>query len=178
MWFIIVTNVALTAKTNHLTNLKFAMNDEVLQHHFDEVFGALQDRENFEIFTKLKATSQPRVKKTFFKIVTSSQVNSGGTIEDAGVQERVHKRFTFHTPYDCRSTCTVKAKAVFRPKSPRVINSRPMSPQPVTSSSIGSTSRYCSLREDASDVLGECRHCGRYFLGDYLVIHEDKCSEF
>lgn len=168
------------------------MNDEVLQHHFDEVFGALQDRENFEIFTKLKPTSQPRVKRTFFKIVTPSQVNSGGSIEDAEVQERVPKRFSFHTPYDCRSTCTVKARAVFRPKSPRVINSRPMSPrffprspagsrpmspQPVTSSSMGSTSRYCSLREDTSDVLGECRHCGRYFLGDYLVIHEDKCSE-
>lgn len=187
------------------------MDDEILQHHFDEVFSALQDRENFEIFTKLKQTREPRVKRTFFKIVTPSQVNSNASVEGARFQSRTPQRYISQnvfklTPYNSRpssaSTTTVKTKATFRPSitmprptSPRLCSrpssprpfsrgsttmsrsSRTLSPRPITPRSAASNSKYYTPKENISDILGECRYCGRFFLGEYLFVHEEKCSQ-
>ncbi|ENN79193.1 hypothetical protein D910_01232 [Dendroctonus ponderosae] len=185
------------------------MDDEILQHHFDEVFSALQDRENFEIFTKIKQTREPRVKQTFFKIVTPSQVNSSASVDGARFHARTPQRYTSQnafklTPFNSRpssaSTTTVKAKATFRPSitmprpnSPRLssrpnsprpfsrgsttMSSRTLSPRPITPRSAPSNSKYYTPKENSSDVLGECSYCGRFFLGDYLLVHEEKCSQ-
>lgn len=142
------------------------MDDEILQHHFDEVFSALQDRENFEIFTKIKPVETPKIKRTFFKIVTRSQMNSNASIDEMGMLERSPRRYSSQnnfklSPYNSRpssaSTTTVKARATIkpiqrplspkqslpRPASPRLSTTRPTSPRPF---SRGSSSRTISSR--------------------------------
>ncbi|KAL1497810.1 hypothetical protein ABEB36_008705 [Hypothenemus hampei] len=171
------------------------MNDEILQHHFDEVFNALQDRENFEIFTKLKYVQSPKVKQIFFKIVSPSQVNSITSFQDNNVR-RVSQTLRSNRP--ATVSTTARAKAIFRPAnqksfsgplhklvnssspSPRSycrdsMSSRPLSPRPITPGSIASNSRQTS--ENYNNLLDECPYCGRYFLGDYLRIHEEKCEQ-
>ncbi|KAF7279430.1 hypothetical protein GWI33_007248 [Rhynchophorus ferrugineus] len=143
------------------------MNAELLQHHFDQVFTVLQDRENFEIFTKIKQCRSPRIQKTFFKIIDESDVACpSGKSTISALTRNPRRQISLSTlnpsPYNSRpsSASVVKARGIFRP------HSRPATPSSDSSGEVG------------DNCLGQCKQCGRYFLGNYLTIHEEKCEHY
>ncbi|XP_060529610.1 uncharacterized protein LOC132704022 [Cylas formicarius] len=135
------------------------MNDEILQHHFDEVFSALQDKENFEIFTKIKHIKTPRVKRTFFKIMSPSDMPANWieTEEELSLSERIPRTYCGEDPSSRRYQTTRSGKIIERPKSPLV----------------GLRGLKDNGTGDAS--LNQCRHCKRYFVGDFFDGHEVRC---
>lgn len=97
------------------------MNDAVIEHHFDEVFTALQDIENFEIFTRAKKGPTPRIHRTIVKIVDPAH-----NAVEQGIQTEKHEnidlsqfasrlksmltRSTNNTPVNSRPTSSTSTK--------------------------------------------------------------------
>ncbi|CAH1155921.1 unnamed protein product [Phaedon cochleariae] len=121
------------------------MNDAVIQHHFEEVFNALQEKDNFEIFTKIKAVTKPRVRKIITNIIESPSL-----LQDESLSED-ESRFGKSEDLTLSSS--------YRPKS-------------FKSEAVASRDNKVEMR----NTLFECRFCGRYILGDFLEVHEEKCG--
>ncbi|KAG5889908.1 hypothetical protein JTB14_008054 [Gonioctena quinquepunctata] len=135
------------------------MNDEVIQHHFDEVFSALQDKENFEIFTKLKPANEPRIRKTIVNILSA---------QNEGMSERDSSKLGRNESFSQKENVA------------NVISSY----ESRSSSKFGPPKKTSGLKvflerdktSEMRNTLFECKNCGRYILGDFLQVHEQSCG--
>lgn len=147
------------------------MHDEILQHHFDEVFNSLQDQENFEIFTGMRPVATPKVKKTLVKIVRSAPTPPA----------------TPPGPYSQATTDSTESMSVFSLVSKNARKHSHVSPgipdnQSGSSASIAGKLYFMPSQQERKKIasrntLFECKNCGRYILGDFLAIHEEQCGD-
>lgn len=176
------------------------MNDAIIQHHFDEVFLALQDVENFEIFSKMKKGNTPKIHRTLVKLVESTEDDS---LENQNVTEeppnlpkfasqlrnflnRSNNNTPLRTPSNSGpSSRSAVTKLVCNSSKLKInMNQR-------TNPNTGSEStKSCGVKKlhsstimkkgensvEMRNTLFECQFCGRFILGDFLEIHEEKCG--
>lgn len=162
-------NVTISVK---LSKSEVTMYDDTLQHHFDEVFKALQDQENFEIFTGMRPTKTPRVKKTLVKIIRPAASSPPAPPPNYSQTTVDMDSMT--------STFSVPSKNVR--KRSYDTHTETSESQPKSSASITGKLYFLPPREErqkiaARNTLFECKYCGRYVLGDFLTIHEDQCGD-
>lgn len=173
------------------------MDDAVIQHHFDEVFMALQDVGNFEVFTGAKKISTPKVHRTLVKIVKSTTETGNQDMQsNSEIKESISKlsselKSTMYSSSNAFRSNTRPSSQVstMRP------NSRASAPSKLTTPKIGpcnivsDTGKSTGLRKvhssslpkrkvntELRNTLFECKNCGRFFLGDFLKTHEEKCQ--
>nr|CAH7757051.1 unnamed protein product [Callosobruchus chinensis] len=137
------------------------MDDAIIQHHFEEVFSALQDRENFEIFTKMKPTKYPRIKRTLVKILKQKSQEPLTDPEESEFlrtyMEKIRKDDTSAPTSEASSsvpnrTLSNEERASRLPKSPSK-----------------------AKRKEIRNRLLECRYCGKYIIEEFINDHESKC---
>lgn len=177
------------------------MNEALIQHHFDEVFMALQDVENFEIFSRIKKAATPRIRRTLFKIITSADdeeivnvdsYNDGNASVSRtasqlkSVLDRSNNNTSTDTPSSSRPSSrsstfrkifTTSSKLNAKPYASLNLNTSSDSTQSaggrkVYSSSLMKRDKNVEMR----NTLFECKYCGRFILGDFLEVHEGNCG--
>ncbi|VEN51943.1 unnamed protein product [Callosobruchus maculatus] len=137
------------------------MDDAIIQHHFEEVFSALQDRENFEIFTKMKPTKYPRIKRTLVKILKQKSQEQRADPEESEFlrtyMEKIRRDDTSAPTSEASSSVPHRTFA----------NEERASRQP------GSPGR--GKKKEIRNRLLECRYCGKYIVEEFINEHETKC---
>lgn len=177
------------------------MNDATIQHHFDEVFLALQDVENFEIFSKMKKGCTPRIHRTLVKLVESSDedntsekqndIEEQGSVSKFGSQlKNLLNRSSNNTPIGTPSnsrpssrsstirkfiTTPSKLKMTLTPSTNLYTTSestKSSGVKKVFSSTLMQREKSVEMR----NTLFQCKFCGRFILGDFLEVHEENCG--
>lgn len=172
------------------------MDDTVIQHHFDEVFMALQDVENFEIFSRLRKGNTPKVNRTLVKIIHSdTQKNNpepdsdpaeSAKISDFSVEIKnilkkgsssIHNEQQNNSRTSPRQSRTQKCETSFSKLNPSVnLNASKYSNKSLYKKRIYKTSLTTTNKvRKMENTISVCKFCGRYILGDFLEIHQEKC---
>lgn len=154
------------------------MDEAVIQHHFDEVFSALQDRENFEIFTKQKTSRYPRIRKTLVKIVDPSKNDATTNLQcDSDITEssrNFYSKFINSSPKDD----ILPYRPASRYSQDTTCAYRDSNSSNKTSA-VSSDQQYSTLVDPNTEnrkKLFECSYCGRYILGEFVKCHEKYCK--
>lgn len=177
------------------------MDEAIIQHHFDEVFMALQDVENFEIFSRMKKIPTPKVRRTLVKIINpvgdEDSVDAQSDIEEpismskfASQLKTMLNRSTNNTPQGTpgnsrpSSRSSAVRKLITTPSKLKMVLSPNLSlntSSDSTKSSVVKKLYSSSLMKrekgvELRNTLFECKYCGRFILGDFLKIHEENCG--
>lgn len=177
------------------------MNDAIIQHHFDEVFLALQDVENFQLFSRMKKSNTPKIHRTLVKLVESTEDDDSLEIQSyteertdiskiASQLKNMLNRSTPNTPAETpnnsrpQSRSSAVRKVIVSPSKLKMnfnqsLNLNTSSESTKTSGVRKLFSTSLMNREKSVEMrntLFECKYCGRYILGDFLEVHEEKCG--
>lgn len=154
---------------------------------------ALQDVENFEIFTRMKKATTPKIHRTLVKIVSPAvkEPHDPASVSKFTSQFKklINKRDNdSHLGTPANSRPSSRASNVRRLGSTPSNSKLQLTPSLILNVSDESTkfsgigklySESLMQREKSAELkntLFECKYCGRFILGDFLEMHEEKCG--
>ncbi|CAH1967745.1 unnamed protein product [Acanthoscelides obtectus] len=135
------------------------MDDSIIQHHFEEVFNALQDREYFEIFTKMRPAKYPRIKRTLVKIL--KQKRPVDPDESEFLRTYLEKIRNDDTTAPSSEASSSRPTRTFTEEVLERLQDQ------------GSAKK--GRKKEIRNRLLECRNCGKYVNEEFFKDHEMKC---